>query len=237
MQIAIISDVHANLEALQTVFEYTRQHDIETVFCLGDSVGYGPNPNECVTLIKEHCTHVIMGNHDYAAVGLANTEFFNINAKSAIAWTRNQLTTENTNFLKKLPFTTVYEHLLLTHASPKSPSSWEYVLTHQAALKQFKVFKQNICFIGHSHVPIIYTPSAYFTDKKIILERGESYIVNVGSVGQPRDGDPRTCFVLLDTETNSLEYIRLKYDTRKTSEKIKNAGLPSYLADRILYGQ
>ncbi|RMH61744.1 MAG: metallophosphoesterase [Calditrichaeota bacterium] len=237
MKIAVLSDIHANLEALQAVLDYTHTHQVEKLYCLGDCVGYGPDPDACVTLLREKADAIVMGNHDYAAVGLADIRYFNAYARFAIEWTRAQLSPENLNYLKKLPFTREEGDILLVHASPKNPSHWDYVLTQEEARQQFKSFRQEICFIGHSHMPVIFTPSAYYHTGSIILEQGEQYIVNVGSVGQPRDGDPRACFVIYDSDKHALEYIRVQYDVEKTSQKIKETDLPEYLAERILYGQ
>ena len=242
MRIAIISDIHANLEALTAVLESMENERVASVYCLGDCVGYGPDPDTCVDLLREKTEAIVMGNHDYAAVGLANTDYFNPVARQAIEWTRAQLKKENLNFLKTLPFTLEVGDILLTHASPKNPSVWDYVLSQQEALRQFKAFRQQICFIGHSHVPIVFNPSTYYTlnntsTEQIVLEKGEQYIINVGSVGQPRDGDPRSCYVIYDMEKQTIDYMRIAYDVEKTSEKILKHGLPEFLAKRILTGQ
>jgi len=236
MKIAIISDIHANLEALQRSLEYIRENGIEKIYCLGDVIGYGPNPNDCVELVREHCVTVLMGNHDYAGIGLGNIQYFNEYAKISTYWTREKLTDDNLQFLKTLPFTYELNKALLVHASPKNPSNWDYVLSVQDAQKQLKAFKQKICFIGHSHVPIIFSKSDFYRQPELLFKDRQRYMVNVGSVGQPRDGDNRSCFVIYDDEANSVEYIRLDYDIRKTYEKIINAGLPVFLAERLMKG-
>ena len=236
MKIAIVSDIHGNLEALSRVLEYIRENDIEEIYCLGDVVGYGPNPNECVELVRENCKAVLMGNHDYAAIGLANIEYFNEYAKISTYWTQDILLDENLEYLKSLPFTYTHDKFLLVHASPKNPSNWDYVLSVNDAKQQLKEFESNLCFIGHSHVPVIFSNSDYYRKKNFLFTEDQKYLVNVGSTGQPRDGDPRTCFVVYDDEQNSVEYVRLDYDIQKSYNKIINAGLPVFLAERLLKG-
>ena len=233
---AIISDIHGNLEALNRVLEYLRENGITDIYCLGDVVGYGPNPNECVELVKDNCKVVLMGNHDYAAIGLANIEYFNEYAKISTYWTQDILTEENLEYLKSLPFAFTNDRYHLVHASPKNPSNWDYVLSVNDARQQIREFDQNICFIGHSHVPVIFSDSDYYRKKNFLFTKDQKYLVNVGSIGQPRDGDPRTCFVLYDDEQNSVEYVRLDYEIQKSYNKIINVGLPVFLAERLLKG-
>jgi len=233
---AIISDIHGNLEALNRVLEYLQEKGITGIYCLGDVVGYGPNPNECVELVKDNCKVVLMGNHDYAAIGLANIEYFNEYAKISTYWTQDILSEENLKYLKSLPFTFTNDRYHLVHASPKNPSSWDYVLSVNDAKQQIREFDQNICFIGHSHVPVIFSDSDYYRKKNFLFTKDQKYLVNVGSIGQPRDGDPRTCFVLYDDEQNSVEYVRLDYEIQKSYNKIINVGLPVFLAERLLKG-
>jgi putative phosphoesterase len=236
MTIAIISDIHANLEALERVLAYLNENKVDKIFCLGDVIGYGPSPNECVELIRDNCQAVLMGNHDYAGIGIGDIQNFNEYAKLSTFWTRGKLLKENTQFIKSWPFTYELETSYLVHASPKSPSSWDYVLSVNDARKQLKTFNQNVCFIGHSHVPVIFSDSEYYRKKELVLEDDNKYLVNVGSVGQPRDGDPRSCFVIYDDETNKIDYIRLEYEIQKTYDKIIKAGLPVFLAERLLKG-
>lgn len=235
-RIGIVSDIHGNLEAFNKALEYFRENQIDKIFCLGDIVGYGPNPEECVNLVRDHCNFALMGNHDYAAIGLANIDFFNEYAKLATYWTQEKLSDKNKEYLKTLPFTHEENQLMFVHASPKSPSSWDYVLSVDDANRQFNHFDSKICFIGHSHVPIIFSESNYFRKKEFLFSNNEKYIVNIGSLGQPRDGDPRSCFVVYDEDENKIEYIRLDYDIQKTYNKITNAGLPLFLAERLLKG-
>jgi predicted phosphodiesterase len=236
MTIAIISDIHANLEALQQVLEYLKENKIEKIYCLGDIVGYGPNPNECIELVRQNCEAVLMGNHDYAAIGIGDIQNFNEYAKLSTFWTREKLTVENSEFIKSWPFVFELDSSFLVHASPKNPSNWDYVLSVNDAQKHLKTFHQKVCFIGHSHVPVIFSKSDYYRQTEFTLKKSQKYLVNVGSVGQPRDGDPRTCFVTYDDEKNEINYIRLDYEIQKTYNKIIKAGLPVFLAERLLKG-
>ncbi|MEJ2054076.1 MAG: metallophosphoesterase family protein [Calditrichaceae bacterium] len=236
MAIAILSDIHSNLEALRAAFDYIGQNDIEKVYCLGDIVGYGPNPNECVELIRDRCEIILMGNHDYAAIGQANIEYFNEYAKMSTRWTIEQLNKENFEFLKGLPFSHQTDDMLLVHSSPSNPSHWYYVLSVQDARIEMQSFSEHICLIGHSHVPVVFSGQNFNRERTQKLNPDRKYIINVGSVGQPRDGNPNPCFAVLDLEGNNLEYIRLEYDINTTHDKIVKAGLPLFLAERLLKG-
>lgn len=236
MAIAIISDIHANLEALQAVMKSIKQYEVEAIYCLGDTVGYGPNPNECLELVREVSEKVLVGNHDYAAIGKADIEYFNQYAKAAAKWTRKSLTAENKNYLKSLPFTHQNNELLMVHASPTNPAHWYYVLNQYDAQAEMQSFSQPLCFIGHSHVPIVYSAKKGHKSTYMRFKKEQKYIVNVGSVGQPRDGDYRACYALYNQENHSLDYIRLDYDVNSTYSKIKKAGLPEFLAERLLKG-
>jgi len=235
-QIAIISDIHSNLEALETALTYLRARQIKEIYCLGDIVGYGPNPNECISLIKRNCKIALMGNHDFAAIGLANTDYFNEFARKATYWTIDQLTEENLAYLKKLPFTFQTSEYFLVHAAPANPVSWHYILSKEDAAYELDSFPQPVCFVGHSHVPVVFSAKGAFRENTFYLQPNQRYIVNVGSLGQPRDGNPDLSLCLYVTETNHIEYVRLKYDVEKTYKKIIEAGLPFFLADRLLKG-
>lgn len=235
MAIAIISDIHGNLEALSTALDYISQQGIKDIYCLGDVVGYGPNPNECIEIVRQRCKVVLMGNHDYAAIGLARIEYFNQYAKLATYWTMERLTQENQDFLRNLPFIYQTDSMIFVHASPSNPSHWYYILSLNDAIMEMQSFTQDICFVGHSHVPVVYNRHQVLKgDLKI--EPNEKYIVNVGSIGQPRDGDPRLCFVIYEPETGDLKYVRLNYDIDRTYQKILKSGLPTFLAERLLKG-
>ena len=236
MAIAILSDIHGNLEALTSVFNYLEKKKIKEVYCLGDIVGYGPNPNECVDMISSKCTNSIIGNHDHAALGLTSIEYFNEFAKVSTRWTANQLTNKSKDYLLSLDFKFSNENFLLVHSSPSDPKSWNYILTEYDAKQEFKYFEQPVCFIGHSHFPVIFSKKGFTRKSKVKLDDSNKYIVNVGSTGQPRDGDARACFCLYDREHKKVEYIRILYDIKTTRDKIVDAGLPMFLADRLKKG-
>jgi len=237
MKIAILSDIHSNLEALDAALEYIRGRNIDSIYCLGDIVGYGPNPNECVERIRENCKVALMGNHDYAAVGMADIEYFNDYARASVFWTRDTLSQENMTYLESLPFSYEEETFLLVHSSPSNPSRWHYILSREIAEIEMDYFKQPLCFIGHSHVPVVYSADKSISEHHIYLDTdSKKYIINVGSIGQPRDGEPKLCFVVYDTESRELEYVRLYYPVNTTYEKIIKNGLPVFLAERLLKG-
>ncbi len=235
MRIAIISDIHSNLEALTKAFEIIDTKNVDEIVCLGDIVGYGANPNECVELIRKRVKYVVMGNHDYAvAVDPAELFYFSSYARESDLWTREVLTKENLDFLKSLPFTISLKNLLFVHSAPAQPREWEYIFTEAQAKVQFQYFKEKICFIGHSHFPGIFPENGFYNGK---LDRNTRYIINVGSIGQPRDGDWRLCFGIFDMGTWTYEEIRSEYDVEKASVKIIQNGLPEFLARRILIGR
>ena len=236
MRIAIISDIHGNLEALNTVLEYLEKNNIKQVYCLGDIVGYGPNPNECVDLIKKHCKKAVIGNHDHAALGLTSTEYFNDFAKIATYWTTLNLTPESREYLASLHLTYKTKDFMLVHSTPSNPAIWHYILSDNDAHYEFDFFKQKLCFIGHSHFPIVFYDQGHFRNTQVNIDSDFRYIINVGSVGQPRDGNPKTCFCVYNTETHELVYVRLDYDIEKVRNKIIKANLPYFLADRLTKG-
>lgn len=236
MRIAVISDIHANLEALEQALSIIESKSVDTIVCLGDIVGYGANPNECLALVRKAAAHTILGNHDQAAVDLSASETFTRYARISASWTYNQLTDGNKEFIHTLPYTLVLSELLLVHASPYEPQSWHYIVTPADARENYEHFRQSVCFVGHSHEAQIFSKngSRAQTGK---LSTTDKYIINVGSVGQPRDGDWRLSFGIFDTEQWVYENVRAEYDVMTASTKIKKAGLPSPLADRLFLGR
>ena len=251
MQIAIVSDIHANLEALEVVLADIRKKMIKEIICLGDIIGYGPNPRECLQQLM-HCKVVLMGNHEEAV--LYYGEDFNPKAREAIDWTRDQLNLpgkpkeENYdlwNFLGIMEQLVVTDEAMFVHASPRDPTK-EYVTpedTKKNPEKLQEIFERfdRICFIGHSHIAGVYTQELRYIDPKTIgneyrIEEGRKALINTGAVGQPRDGDPRASYVTYDGRT--VRFHRLEYDYNKTMEKIyKEDRLPNYLADRLAVGR
>jgi predicted phosphodiesterase len=232
MRIAIISDIHSNLEALTKALEIIDKISVNEIICLGDIIGYGANPNECVELVHQHCKIVIKGNHEDAINNLELVEHFTDNARKAIAWTRNQLTKENVNYLQGLPLSIKKENLMFVHATPCDPKSWDYILDKNTAVRSFQCFSESLCFIGHTHTPEIF--SAY--GRTAAISKEERYLINIGSIGQPRDRNPNLSFGLLDTELWKYENIRAPYDVETAVLKILRADLPPRLGHRLLTG-
>ena len=246
MRLAVFSDIHANLEALQTIVNDAAGQSIHRYFCLGDIVGYGANPNQCIELVralpKLNC---LLGNHDAAAIWRYSPYAMHKDATRAVLWTIDRLTEKNTAFLKSLPPTLPMGDMLFAHANPYNPEAYRYVINNKYAQRSFRATKEQLLFVSHSHRPMIITRKNYFqTDffqpqgsMTCKLNRKKRQIINCGSVGQPRDLDPRACYCILDTRHNSIEYRRLEYDYARTGQKIREAGLSGYLARRLVKGK
>lgn len=239
---AILSDVHANLEALQAVLTEIEKEEIDSLLFVGDCVGYGPSPNECVDLIRKSASVIIAGNHDWGAIGLSDVTNFNTHARIAIDWTRDILNEQNFSFLHTLPLTgniSTGEGIFLVHGTPKEPEEWHYFLYEHQAKIEYRYFSEQICFLGHSHVPFIVERPPRGKVKSFYagaeVKENRRYIVNVGSVGQPRDGNPDASFVLLKDDL--IEIKRVPYDIVVTQKKMEKAGLPSYLIERLAVGR
>ncbi|MBC8184580.1 metallophosphoesterase family protein [candidate division KSB1 bacterium] len=242
MRYAIISDIHSNLEALTSVLEQIEKEQVDKTYCLGDIVGYGPNPNECIELIRKNCDMILTGNHDYACVEPSELVYFNRFATQAVNWTIDQITKENLRFLSNFTFKKILNNIIYTHANPHTPETWEYILSIDEAIFNFSQFTEHICFIGHSHQPITYIEDekqkyTFDEEREIALQPNCRYIINVGSVGQPRDNNPASAFGVFDTSTETYELIRTGYNVEKTHKKMIEAGLPEFLADRLLTGR
>jgi diadenosine tetraphosphatase ApaH/serine/threonine PP2A family protein phosphatase len=234
MRVAIISDIHSNLEALQKTLEIIDEKKVEEIVCLGDLVGYGASPNECVELTRKRASRILLGNHDQAAFDLSQTEHFNRHARTAAYWTNQTLTQENLEYLKSLPFQHVIDDLTFVHASPRDPEQWEYVFSAHEAKTNFESFQTRICFVGHTHIPGVFPEDLKMQKSKVTREN--RYIINVGSVGQPRDGNWKLSFGIFDISAWTYDLIRSEYDVQTASEKIVAADLPRFLADRLLVG-
>lgn len=241
MKLAIISDIHGNLEALQAVLDFLKGEGIDDVVCLGDLVGYGANPNECIDLVRKTTDQIIAGNHDWGAVGLTDTSFFNQVARAAIEWTAEILTEASKTFLARLPLTITKGDLLFVHGTPSSPEQWDYLFRSADALREFQGFTQQACCIGHSHTPLMFARNqkgmvfqVNYSEQRIEDER--RYIINVGSVGQPRDLDPAAAVGIYDMSRKIFFLQRIPYNIIAAQEKILKAGLPAMLAERIGIG-
>jgi diadenosine tetraphosphatase ApaH/serine/threonine PP2A family protein phosphatase len=241
---AIFSDVHGNLESLEAVLAHAAEQGVGFHLCLGDVIGYGASPNECVDRVRslDRCA-CLKGNHDAAIVDTRERAFFHEIALEGIHYSALRLTPQNAEYLRTLPY--VYRdhaRFMATHASPYHPEDWEYVLDHigaERALEAMEAYR--LAFIGHSHSPVVFvddgTVQRYPAEGPLMLDLvRHRYILNVGSVGQPRDGNPDACYVVYDDDADSVRLFRVRYDREKAAEKILKAGLPPVLAERLLIG-
>ncbi len=239
MRIALISDIHGNLAALEATLKEIAGTGAETLCCLGDIVGYGPFPNECVALVRSKASAVVLGNHDSGLLGQTPVDDFNTLGQRALAWTRERLEPEHEDFLRALPLLTTLGPVTLAHASPANPGGWPYVLTMDHAREAFRALTTDVGCIGHTHVPVVIGEDLSintFRNPRRSPAPPCRFLINVGSVGQPRDGDPRAAFGLLDTETWTYELFRVEYDVEGTAAAILKAGLPDALARRLFRG-
>ncbi len=243
MEIAIISDLHGNLEGLQAVVNDIKERKLKEVVCLGDLVGYGANPNECIEIVADLARIVIAGNHDWAVIDKTDYSNFNPVARIAIEWTKKNTKNKNLEYLNSLGLTATIKanSLFFVHSTPHRPEEWNYLFDPIDFEEQFAYFKEKICFVGHSHEPVF----ASLKGSKVEIENENPlkitnhfrYIINVGSVGQPRDLDPRASYAILDTKKSTVEIVRLQYDIALAQKKIIDAGLPEFLALRLARGQ
>jgi predicted phosphodiesterase len=242
MRYGIFSDIHSNLEALDRVIQAYQKEKIDEYLCLGDVVGYAADPNECLRLVKELSRVTIAGNHDWTSVGLFSPEYFNEFAKEAIAWTGKNLDETSRIFLKSLKLVYKNEDLTLAHGTLDRPQDFRYTSGSYSAWKSFRVLENNICFVGHSHIAGVFIQDKtgrihYTLDNLIEIKKENKYIVNVGSVGQPRDNNPRAAYCILDTRENQVWIKRVSYDIKTARDKIIKAGLPEFCGERLLLGK
>lgn len=243
MRSLVLSDIHSNLEAFEAVLDDAGP--VDQVWCLGDVVGYGPDPNGCVELLRSLSHLCIAGNHDWATLGKLDLQDFNPDAREANLWNREQLTPENLAYLEALPETWVEGQFTLIHGSPRHPI-WEYIIYASTAQINFAYFDTPYCFVGHTHTPVIFRLQNEGGTKVCDLVSPpasesaslgpERLILNPGSVGQPRDGDPRASYLLLDTEALTIEYRRVAYPVEKTQAKMLEHDMPLRLVLRLGYG-
>lgn len=208
--------------------------------CCGDVVGYGGNPNECCDLLRAKNIPTIAGNHDHAALAKTNINYFNEIAKAAVLWTKDELTEENRAYLASLPITFKAGPFFFVHASPSQPRDWNYILTMGDAREAFSYFEERFCFIGHSHQPFVieFMDNAIIcpSSPRVAIQDNKRYLINVGSVGQPRDRNPMACFVIVDLDMKKIEFHRTPYDVESARQAILARGLPFQLADRLDLG-
>ncbi|MFC1909990.1 metallophosphoesterase family protein [Chloroflexota bacterium] len=243
MRYAIMADIHANLNALEVVLDdVERTGGAEEIWCLGDIVGYGANPGECILLLRQYKMVCVAGNHDLAAIGKIDTTDFNPMASRAARWTTEHLSGEEAEYLKNLPLIETKGDFTLLHGSPNDPI-WEYITTLEDAKKNFTHFNTRYCLVGHTHVPAAFGLGKYGAGYGCGFLSGREFklvdnrlIINPGGVGQPRDGDPRASYAIYDSQTNTIQLRRVDYDIAEAQKRIKQANLPLSLATRLSEG-
>jgi diadenosine tetraphosphatase ApaH/serine/threonine PP2A family protein phosphatase len=256
MRYAVLADIHANLTALEAVLrDIESRGGIEDIWCLGDIVGYGPDPCQCLALIRKTCSFCLAGNHDWAAAGKLDLLNFNSDAAAAARWTHEQLSRPETSYLGELPLLLEKDKVTLAHGSPRD-SIWEYILSSDAAGANFACFQTPYCLVGHSHLPLLFEQGPYhnealnpsaalrpavgryeLSDGQTILMAEKKMIVNPGSVGQPRDNDPRASYGIYDSQSCTFTLRRVRYDIGAVQQRMAQAGLPAWLIERLSFGR
>ena len=241
MRYGIFSDVHSNLEAFQAVLESFKNEAIDRYIFAGDIVGYGADPVECIRMLKELNPIMVAGNHDWGCAGLLDKGWFNKRTLKAVVWTESVLGGDDKEFLKSMELTKQVDAIGLAHSSFDSPADFKYVYEIEDAQIAMEESLNHICLTGHTHKPVIFYMKGldvnYILENEVRIEDGTRYLINVGSVGQPRDGNPYACYCIYDTYKRFLQIKRVPYDIQKAQEKILNAGLPSIFADRLPQGR
>jgi predicted phosphodiesterase len=241
MQYAVISDVHANLDALDAVFSDIDRRQIRDIVFLGDAVGYGPEPNECIELLSAKCKTLLAGNHDWGTIGITDICCFNEYAKQAIEWTAEVIRDRNKAILNSflLSEEDKEEDVFFVHATPREPQEWHYLLTLSDAGMNFNYFDNKICFLGHSHQPFMIeqmqSGELVVSKDEVRINSDSRYIINAGSVGQPRDGDPRACYAIFDNDR--VEIVRIPYNIENVQGKMRQEDLPYQLIERLALGR
>lgn len=242
MRTAILTDIHGNLSALEAVIEHCRTIGVERYVCLGDTVGYGAEPNECCDIVRDRASFSLLGNHDAAVAGRMAYDYYYEAAREALDWTRRRLTAPNLAWLESLPYSVREGPVEYCHGSPVEPAQYEYIFLLEQAEELLPMYGDlaDLTLIGHSHLPRAYalTPKGAKSvlAETVKLEPGTKYIVSVGSVGQPRDGDPRACFAVYDDVERTLAYHRVRYDIDRAAARIVEAGLSVHFARRLYSG-
>ena len=242
MRVLILADIHSNLEALKAVMDDAENRGgFDVIWCLGDTVGYGPDPGACLELLRRYELLAVAGNHDYAAVGKRNADDFNDAAKTAILWTSGRLSSEETKFLAGLPTVTTVDDFTLVHGSLRQHLD-EYILDQGSAQATLELMQTQFCLVGHSHYPFICRENngspefLQFTEDEVSPLKDERMIINPGGVGQPRDRDSRPSYAIFDNRAKTMQRHRVTYDIPRTQEKMRKADLPSYLIERLNHG-
>ena len=240
MKYAILGDIHANLDALTAVLADSKKEGVTHYVSIGDVVGYNANPSECLETLRSMKVPIVRGNHDHYCSIDQDTEGFHPVAAEVITWTRKQLSAEQRAYLKTLPYTLRVETFTLVHSTLDAPEKWGYVLDRYDAEANFNYQTTSVCFYGHTHIPIAFEKGDDIRSglyQKIKIKLGRKYFINVGSVGQPRDRDPRAAYVIFDMLSNTVEIRRVEYDVKAAQARIRAAGLPERVASRLAVGQ
>ena len=242
MRYGIFSDIHSNLEALDAVIEAYREEKIDKYLCVGDVVGYASSPKECIEKIRMLAMITAAGNHDWASVNLISTDYFNPLAKEAVFWTQRNLDEEGRYFLEHLMLVYKNEDLTMVHGTLDEPGDFNYMTDGYIVSRTFELLETNICFVGHTHVPGVFIKSKdsrirYQENSNINIKEDSKYIINVGSVGQPRDGNPKAAYCIYDSDKKNVQIKRISYDIQVTGKKIIAEGLPRFLGERLLIGR
>lgn len=243
MKYGILGDIHANLSALQAVLACFEREGVDCILSVGDVVGYGAAPRECIELVREIGATVVKGNHDAACVGEIDLQYFNNYAREAMRWTQRAVNDADRRWLTELPYTVDLEHCSMGHGTYFHPELFDYVQSTTDADPSLDVLVRPVCFVGHTHVPVTClrleddpSRTAYTMDAEVDLAESLRALVNVGSVGQPRDEDSRAAYALYDTEKKRVWIRRVEYDIEREARRIRGAGLPPVLADRLFLG-
>jgi putative phosphoesterase len=240
MRYGIISDIHSNLQAFQAVLDYYKTQSIDKFIFLGDIVGYGANPRQCIKLLQSLNAVTIAGNHDWAVTDLLDIKYFNEYAEKAILWTKNELSMDDIGYLKSFALTYQESNFICVHGSLQNPERFNYILGLNDAFNNFSLFKKSIMFVGHSHRLEAYSCGNnevfYVAERRFRLKPQVRYIVNAGSIGQPRDRDPRASICIYDSEENMVFFERLEYNIKAAADEILTCGLPTILAQRLYAG-
>ena len=248
MRIILLSDVHSNLPAFEKVLKEIEKIGYDEIWFLGDIVGYGAEPNECVELLKNFAKEYVSGNHDWAVNHPEELMWFNENAQEVLIWTTQKLKEENKIFLKNMPIMknpeSAKDKILIVHSSPYRPYDWIYITSYQEIKEAFENSKEWLVIFGHTHIPVVYLKEDDrfmalnpYEHKEIELDEKKRYLINPGSVGQPRDGIPDSSFALLDLKEKKLKFYRVPYDIEKEYNSIINSKLPFIFAERLFYGR
>jgi len=243
MRYVILGDIHSNLSALESVLAASEKEGADLVVSVGDIVGYGAAPAACIELLREHGVRPVLGNHDAACIDLLDTQYFNNYARAAVEWTRSTLSEDARDWLGSLPLVLHLEHCSIAHGTLFRPELFDYIQNPTDGDPSLEIMPLPVCFVGHTHVPVTLlrlrdnpTRTAYTVEAEIDVEEAARSLVNVGSVGQPRDEDPRAAYGLFDSERGKVWIKRVEYDISAEADRIHRAGLPGMLADRLFLG-